>query len=693
MCVGDSLRHYTSVGAGRHWVAAETVVPAGVVGPGALAGSRGGGLDVVVPVAGQDGGVALRHYRRDPASGGWEPGPVIATGVTGPGSLARSRTGRLDVVVPVPASDGRSELRHFCLDPAGGSGWYGGDVVVTGIAGPASLAEAGSGRLHLVVPLANPSGGVDLHHFVHDAARPELGWQRGQVVATGVSGPGSLIHSRSGAGRRGRLEVVVPVRHGDADRVRHFFHDDVGWGRPWRSGGVVTDCATGWSALAEVRRGARRSLVALVEERTRSVVGYRLPGGDPSRPWLRDPPLAGEPLDFVGHDTRRICQVTGEWDRTGWPGTGRPPSALNRTESRFGVRGTDLGVSFEHRGRTVVLFGDTVRVGRPRWEARNAIAWTEARDLAGGLPLHFLAGPPVLTPRIRQGRYNVPLDGVSDGTAMYVFFSTDAHHVAGRPMMGRCVLARSADDGAHFEVLRTVSTRRFVNVSVQRGDLDGETAARLGWEPGLDVLWLWGSGRYRASDIYLAVLPFADLPARDRFDLRYFSGDRVAPHWSHREDDATPVILNGGVGELSVRWNEPLRRYLAMFASDNPRAVLLHEAPSPWGPWSPQPVGLFDATRLADPDDPCSGAGYGNFIHVSWAARRCDHVQDDVFGRRRDDEWGGEYAPYQLGHLSTPTPDGCVLYYLLSTWNPYQVMLMATPLAASRLTPAHPRPG
>jgi len=55
--------------------------------------------------------------------------------------------------------------------------------------------------------------------------------------------------------------------------------------------------------------------------------------------------------------TRKILQVTGDWDAP----AGVP--ALSRTESRAGVIGTDLGSSFEHKGRWCFLFGDTK--GRP----------------------------------------------------------------------------------------------------------------------------------------------------------------------------------------------------------------------------------------------------------------------------------------------------------------------------------------
>jgi hypothetical protein len=54
---------------------------------------------------------------------------------------------------------------------------------------------------------------------------------------------------------------------------------------------------------------------------------------------------------------------------------------------------------------------------------------------------------------------------------------------------------------------------------------------------------------------------------------------------------------------------------------------------------------VFDPWFLENPNDPCSGAGYGKFIHISWADRRCDHVQDDMWrqGGYRDNETAGPH--------------------------------------------------
>lgn len=44
------------------------------------------------------------------------------------------------------------------------------------------------------------------------------------------------------------------------------------------------------------------------------------------------------------------------------------------------------------------------------------------------------------------------------------------------------------------------------------------------------------------------------------------------------------------------------------------------------------------------------------------------------------DEPGGEYGPYIMARYTRKNGDICRIYYTLSTWNPYQVMVMRSDL-------------
>ena len=115
-------------------------------------------------------------------------------------------------------------------------------------------------------------------------------------------------------------------------------------------------------------------------------------------------------IRFVAGSTVKMQQLLGETDKE------KHQPTLSLTETRYGIRGTDLGNSFEHNGRVYFLFGDTVgRLDR----ALDTIATTDATDPEQGVRLDFLmAGRDYLTiqpPGTSMGAFEVPVAGVSLG--------------------------------------------------------------------------------------------------------------------------------------------------------------------------------------------------------------------------------------------------------------------------------------
>lgn len=362
----------------------------------------------------------------------------------------------------------------------------------------------------------------------------------------------------------------------------------------------------------------------------------------------------------------KVCQLTGEWDRQ------RGTPAHNRTESRFGVVGTDLGVSFEHDGRLWFLFGDTW----PDPDGGDSAAWTTDRSPEPGITLHFASSggrftrPRVTTPggrRVSTRFFEVPVAGFSANGHMYVVRTTDHHREGGREVMGRSVLTRAAHgDPTDLTWLYDLSDvrrgGRFVNVScVVRDD------APVGLPFRGPALLAWGSGRYRASDVHLACVPLGSVEDRDRW--RYLGGlDRAGrPVWSERADDAVGLVDHHEVGELSVTWNAPLGRWLMLYNAGSPRGVVARVAAEPWGPWSAPVVAV-------DPRGP--GVGYGAILH---AANEPDGLSDPG----REHEWGGEYGPYVIDRFTRALPGRrAAVYFVLSTWNPYNTVEMRMVLQA-----------
>src|SRR5205814_4908966 len=111
--------------------------------------------------------------------------------------------------------------------------------------------------------------------------------------------------------------------------------------------------------------------------------------------------------------------------------------------------------------------------------------------------------------------------------------------------------------------------------------------------------------------------------------LRGFAGDR--PQWGADEAAALPIVP-APAGEPSVAWNNYLDRWLMTSLDEAARGIVIREAPQPWGPWS--------APQVLASGDRYPGL-YGGYIHASLTER-----------------------------------DGEIIYFTLSQWPTYNVLLM-----------------
>jgi hypothetical protein len=549
------------------------------------------------------------------------------------------------------------------------------------VAGPGCLIQSDyrtgpHGNFEVVVPLRqtndtdkSDTGEIDtveLWHFYRNNSDPRQPWIRGTRVTAdhdNVAGPACLIQSGFGTGPHRNFEVVVPLRlNNDAVELRHFYRDNSNVRLPWKKAQFITQSCAGAGAIIQSRFGTAGdgNFEVITDEHRDAVVHYWHPNFRMSEWWIRTDCFdMSTPHPLMAQRARKIAQLTGEFDREGWNGTGSPNFAANRTESRFGIIGTDLGSSFTHQGRLYFLFGDTWRVGhgRPN-DDLDSIAFCTDKTADDGLELTFLPRPPTVL-GIPQGGFNVPLDGVSWNGRMYVFFSTDCRQAGVYALMGRSIVARSDNNGLDFTLLHEVSRYKFINVSTMIVD------AREHGLPGIGPqLVIFGSGRYRSSDVYLAVKPAAELAQPD--GLLFYAGGLSQPQWSPDEEAAVPLFGEGSVGELSVRWHPLLGAWTSLYNADWPAdraavgGIVMRWAERPWGPWSEGDI----AFSVND--------GLGKFMHLPNA----DHTQEG-FGVDRSADLAGMYGPYQIPQYSRRTEKGVKLYFAMSAWNPYQVMLMS----------------
>jgi hypothetical protein len=270
-------------------------------------------------------------------------------------------------------------------------------------------------------------------------------------------------------------------------------------------------------------------------------------------------------------------------------------------------------------------------------------------------------------PGISMGAFEVPVAGLSLNRRMYVVVSTN-HAGEKQSATDRSVLTRFTPPTS-FQPLRTISqlpAGRFVKMSLHR-----EPRPIAGLPAGGPFVLMWGTGKYRESDAYLAVVPEANF--ENGRGTRYFAGldASAAPRWSERETDAVPIVRSGAMGDLSVTWCPDPGVWLMTYDSRPPgrRGIEFSYSPTPWGPWS-APQLIFDPDR-----DP----GPGRFIHAS----PNDGLAGPVIGpgaANPEAVRGSAYAPYVVERWTRRQGNDLNIYYVLSTWNPYVVVLMKTVL-------------
>jgi len=150
-------------------------------------------------------------------------------------------------------------------------------------------------------------------------------------------------------------------------------------------------------------------------------------------------------------------------------------------------------------------------------------------------------------------------------------------------------------------------------------------------------LYLVASGYYRNSPIYLSKVLNNQIESMNQY--RYYSGNNT---WTSNLDNAQPIVVDENVGELSVRWNNYLNKYLLMYFGWTPTGagwLKLRSADELWGPWSePEVIFAYDSNP--------------------------DWYQPGWFG-----SYGGYLLPVEFS-------EGSIVYFTLSVWVPYRSFLM-----------------
>lgn len=425
---------------------------------------------------------------------------------------------------------------------------------------------------------------------------------------------------------------------------------------------------------------------------------------------------------LLAQPTERVCQLTADTD---WL-TGAATTSQSAT--RFGFLGTDLGYPVEHDNSMVLFFGDSrfsprqvtsqpdlPNTGPESVPPDDAIGWvttwsppTPSRCLDLTINhernnSHVAVSPVVGPPSIKQGLFNVPSGGVSIDGVLYGFFWTD--HCLNRNTcpnfgtlneIGRGVLARYRQSDMKF-----VEPVRLPNDFVYTTAVDTSGLVGIPKEQRLGIL-VFGVPAYRRSVPYLAYAPSHTLADPTSWKFFVGRGTDGQPTWMDYgpwmlRKLATPApgrpdLFDANkegrcVGEFSITWNHPLGIWLMLYNCADPDAppktakILARVATAPWGPWS-QP------TVVLDPES--DNGACQLFWKVPGKGNGCDDRLDDWRDENPGKIDGGFYAPFVMERYTTrvrttvPLRKQAIVFWLLSTYNPYQVTVMKTMLTVER---------
>jgi hypothetical protein len=366
-------------------------------------------------------------------------------------------------------------------------------------------------------------------------------------------------------------------------------------------------------------------------------------------------------LTYIAGSAVKMEQLIGDYDKSA-----KQPTR-NQTMKRFSLEGTDLGYPFEHNGKIIFLFGDSIGS-----KGGDAIGYSTTKDPEQGLLIDMYKGNDgryikVAPPGVSMKGFEVPVCGISVNGTPYVWVKT------GRDSGSEHSLLTKFDESKlSFNVIREFSRRpggKFIEMTAHhyKGTIPGIQ--------GDSFILIMGASEYRKSSAYLCVISENDFESGK--GTRYFAGRDAAgdPRWSLEEKDAVPVFDHPTIGNLSLTWCDSIKRWLCVYDSRDPKGILLRYASSPWKTWSAAEE-IFNIRR---------DNGYGKFVHEVRASKS-DGLAGPVIGQNKnavESVWGGEYAPFVIERFTKTEGNTLTLYFLLSTWNPYTIVLMRTKLLIS----------
>lgn len=292
----------------------------------------------------------------------------------------------------------------------------------------------------------------------------------------------------------------------------------------------------------------------------------------------------------------------------------------DRTDEKFAVGGTDLGIMWDTGGGEVaVLFGDTWCPRTPEggaggedwrhqvlgfstsWPLDDGLVFDRFTTDRDGHACQIIPDTSSAADRFPEEVTTIPTGGCALAGRQYVtYMSVQRWGDPGTWTTNYAGFAYSDDGGATWvkdENAWWPNTPSYdqkfqVTTLVPAGD---------------GYLYLFGTRNGRRGPVFLARTPqdaVLDLDSHEQW---------TGWGWARDQHRAVPIV-DGEVSETSVYWHWPSERWLMMHLIDRERRIVLRSAPSLVGPWSPP--------------ETCTAEGqfvtlYGGFLHP-WSMTEAD---------------------------------------------------------------------
>ncbi|MDQ3762086.1 MAG: DUF4185 domain-containing protein [Actinomycetota bacterium] len=286
--------------------------------------------------------------------------------------------------------------------------------------------------------------------------------------------------------------------------------------------------------------------------------------------------------------------------------------SINATETRYKVKGTDLGIMWaDEGGEILAAFGDTFG---PGWTGPNsdqadpaAIDWrsntlarSTDRNPANGMSFTFVTDRPghakELLPSLKQNGVEmtkIPTGGVNVGGRNYMaYMSVRKFTEPGQWITNHSGIAYSDDGGQNWKDVP--STHRPNTTALD------DKFQMIAYARGRGFVYAFGTPNGRFGDAHVARVPERRL--LDKSAYEYWNGTA----WQRGDSTIATPIVHGPVGELSVRYDQVLKSWQMMYLDESRGAIVLRLAQQPTGPWG-------DPVIVATSED--YPHLYGGFLH------------------------------------------------------------------------------